>query len=292
MIITQLQGGFGNQLFQYAAACSLSKKHHVNVLCDAFWFKNEHEFSRHYMLDKLFKNHKFLSQNKSKLLHNTHPSLIHKLMKRILFYDLNYFYEYSIAFNNEFFKLPRNTYLEGNFQSYKYHQYLDKAFFAEITEGITLRTDAKEALQKIQALSGIAVHVRRGDYAKNAHTNSIHGTLEMSYYFEAMRYFESKFENPVFFIFSDDVEYIKAQFNQNEKCVFLTNPGSFSDMEEFYLMTNCSHHIIANSSFSWWAAYLRGKKCVNEVVCPQHWFRNAPKGFVYEDLIPQNWIKI
>ena len=141
----------------------------------------------------------------------------------------------------------------------------------------------------MNAASSVSVHVRRGDYVNDPKTNAYHGTCSLDYYKKAVEIIRNKVKDPVFFIFSDDAEWVKKNFNIDEQQVLVSEPEKLSLTEELKLMASCRHSVVANSSFSWWGAWLNNN---NEkmVIAPQKWF--ADPLIDTSDLIPSAWIRI
>lgn len=146
----------------------------------------------------------------------------------------------------------------------------------------------QEFLERNKNKTTIGVHVRRGDYVFNGVTNKVHGVLSLQYYYEAMNYLNDKFEQPVFFLFSDDLDWCCKNMNHsnfNLQFIDFTNHA----IEDFYLLQHCKHNIIANSSFSWWTAYLN-QNPNKIIISPKKWLNGEAKNMA--DLIPNNWLRI
>jgi hypothetical protein len=146
-----------------------------------------------------------------------------------------------------------------------------------------------ELLEEIRSRCAVAVHVRRGDYVRNARTNEFHGLCTPEYYQAAAKYVVDRIDEPTFLVFSDEPEWVQANLKLGRPTIYVTHDGNCAPHHDMWLMSQCSHHIIANSSFSWWGAWL----CRNEkkmVVAPKRWFRD-PKVNT-SDLIPECWITI
>lgn len=288
MVIVYIQGGLGNQLFQYAAALSLANHLNTKVILDTTWFSISKGVTREFELPKLFNNLEILSPGKARLFGNTPSSVIRKLRKKMLFGTIDYYNETGVAFSERFFDLKNTVYLEGNFQSFKYHRYLPDNFMDMI---LSYKGDNsfKEKENKITAAKFVSIHIRRGDYVLDPKTQQLHGTIPMEYYYKAIEMFSRQDPGLNFMVFSDDKEFAMKNFKDMPNLTVVTDTN-LSSIEELVLMAKCHHQIIANSSFSWWAAYLN-KNAQKKVVCPAQWFNNPPKGFSFDDLIPQNWIK-
>jgi hypothetical protein len=139
----------------------------------------------------------------------------------------------------------------------------------------------------------ISIHIRRGDYVQNKKTGKHHGNCSSEYYKNALDEILSKLskgqrENVRLFIFSDDIEWARKNLSFACPSVFVSNPAT-PDYEELVLMSKCSHHIIANSSFSWWGAWLDSNP-QKIVIAPAKWFNTRQS--LYKDIVPSSWIKI
>jgi len=136
-------------------------------------------------------------------------------------------------------------------------------------------------------VNAVSLHVRRGDYVLDKLTNTVHGVCDIDYYTEAIGRMTAAISDPRFYIFSDDMEWAKTNLSINRFPVAYIDHNASADYEDIRLMYSCKHHIIANSSFSWWGAWLNnygGKK----VIAPKKWFRSLTN----DDLIPDGWLTI
>ena len=139
-------------------------------------------------------------------------------------------------------------------------------------------------LKQIKESNAVSLHVRRGDYL----LHDVHNTDKLEYYTKAMTYLESKVDNPTYFMFSDDIEWVKQNFRSQHKMIFVDFNDAKTNYEDIKLMSNCKHNIIANSSFSWWSAWLNTNP--NKIVtAPQVWFNGDM--YDYTDLVPKSWIR-
>lgn len=137
--------------------------------------------------------------------------------------------------------------------------------------------------------NAVSVHMRRGDFVSNPKSNAVHGVCPPEYYRAAIRTMAGQVEKPCFYIFSDDIAWAKDQLKLDFPCQSVehnTGAESYNDMR---LMSRCRHHIIANSSFSWWGAWLSDYPS-KIVIAPRQWFLNAPHDV--SDLIPHGWIRM
>ena len=273
MIIVQLIGGLGNQMFQYAAAkaLSLEKKQPLVIDSSSFTTYKLHQFGlHHFALDLRF--HGFLSKIIVK---------INKLFKNFAVYN-----EDKFSFNPSFLSQKESTiYLKGYFQSELYFKKYSAEIRSDFQITAPLKDRTNELLHKMKLENAVSIHIRRGDYLHH----EIHNTNKTEYYKLAMQYIESNVSNPVYYLFSDDMHWVKANFKTNFKTHFVDFNDASSNYEDLKLMSSCKHNIIANSSFSWWSAWLN----VNPnkiVVAPQKWFNDTSMD--YSDVLPESWIKL
>ena len=133
----------------------------------------------------------------------------------------------------------------------------------------------------------MAIHVRRGDYVSNVKSFDFHGICEVTYYKNAIEQLNAKLDNPTYFIFSDDVQWVRNNFNFISNYTLVSDNAEQNNFEDFRLMRFCKHQIIANSTFSWWAAWLSDNP--KSVIAPSKWFgpNNADK--LTKDLFPEEW---
>ena len=137
--------------------------------------------------------------------------------------------------------------------------------------------------------NSISLHVRRADYVTNPQANQFHGVSSMEYYNKAIHKIKSIISEPHFFIFSDDITWAKQNMIIDCPTTFVSHNGPDKNYDDLRLMSFCKHHIIANSSFSWWGAWLAMNK--NKVViAPTRWFNSPDRNT--KDVIPENWFSI
>lgn len=185
---------------------------------------------------------------------------------------------------------PDNSYIKGNFQSERYFEFISSVIREEFEFKINLNAENINWKSKILNSNAISIHVRRGDYISLIQNQNKFSATSINYYEEAINYIKSKITNPVFFIFSDDINWAKQNIITNTETYFVDNNNtpqtSYIDMQ---LMSLCKHNIITNSTFSWWAAWLNNN--TNKIIiAPQQWF--ADISINSQDIIPQEWIKL
>lgn len=285
MIITRIYGGLGNQLFQYAAARALAAQHNTVVKLDPTAFADYR--LRKFELD--FFNAKYEIATHQLIEAHKATNRIQRLKARMLPTRLKRFYKQPFfRFDPAFFSLRPPVYLQGYFQSEKFFAPAGHIIRKELTFKKPFSNEIENRAANLRKENSVAVHVRRGDYA-NAETLRVHGVLPLSYYRDAMAAIrEKQTGSPRFYLFSDDPQKAARELNFPEENV-ISGRLAHSHFEDFYLMSQCRHNVIANSSFSWWAAWLNPNEN-KVVVAPERWFNEGPKDT--QDLFPQNWLRM
>jgi len=289
MIITKLQGGLGNQIFQYTFGKSLAKKNNTDLKLDlSFYNDKQNNLQRNYSL-KYFntKENIALDKETKKLKKNEWKDGRRSFFHNLFFANKSiYIKEKQFNFDKKILKTTEDIYLDGYWQSEKYFKDIEKIIKKELTLKERLSNRAKEIAKEIKNSNSISIHVRRGDYVKNPRTNSHHGLCSISYYEKSIKKITQQTQNTHFFIFSDDIKWAKKNLKTSSPTTFVEDS---KDHEDLILMSLCKHNIIANSSFSWWGAWLNNNP--NKIIiAPQKWFNDPKRNTV--DLIPKSWIRI
>lgn len=280
MIIVELNGRMGNQMFQYALGLSVSIFRNSKFSLFVDKKKNKFELGC-FVLNKNSKQSNFLINLTFKLNY-----FIYRIFKKYNYSHVNSFFkEESFEYNPFIFSKPFLFY-SGYFQSEKYfknHSNIIRECFKFKENAIVMPIDF---LNNIKNSNSISIHIRRGDYVTCKETNKIHGVLDLEYYYKAIEYISNRVNNPHFFIFSDEPNWVKENFKIDFPFYLSENNSPETDL---YLITNCKHNIVANSSFSWWGAWLNINQ--NKIVCaPENWVQNQK--FNLKDLVPKDWVKI
>lgn len=194
--------------------------------------------------------------------------------------------------NNYFHSLSNNTLIEGYRQSEKYFIDQQEVIREKYIFRPQITNQNFKILTEIINYNSVSVHIRRGDFAGNSVINYVYGLVDKEYYERSILYILRKIDNPVFFFFSDDMGWVKSNFSfltENYITFFINHNMGGNAFEDLRLMSNCKHNLIANSSYSWWGAWLNKNpdKFVTTSVC---WFRN----FLIDtnDLIPNEWVRL
>lgn len=298
MIISRIYAGLGNQLFQYAAGRALAERHGVAFKMDCRWFDLSipGDTPRRYELNGFnvfsqkaspedLKPFPFTQIPKRKLGRSLLPRLQLFLQKKRAYQSLLSYREPHFHFDTSYFDLPRHVYLVGYFQSERYFKPIEEKIRKEFAFTTDPNKENGRLLDQIEAGASISLHVRRGDYALDPRIQKYHGLCPLSYYHEAIRHIEERVENPHFYLFSDDMAWVKEHLPIRHLCTYVEKNQKAPSYEDLRLMSRCRHHILANSSFSWWGAWL-SSRLDKIVIAPKRW-TNVPIDI--SDLIPPSW---
>lgn len=292
MIITRLVGGLGNQMFQYAIGRRLSCMHHVPLKLDISGFKDYTLWT--YRLDHFAIHADIASVPEIEEVKFHSRTGVLRAMGNLVVYSVPY-YQRNIYREPHFFydpnilKCKNDVYLEGYWQSEKYFKNIEHLIRSEFTPVTEPDNPNEKMADEIRSCESVNLHVRRGDYVSNSTTNAYHGTCSLEYYRGAIRIIEKNVINPRFFIFSDDPLWVRDNINTGHPSTIVDFNGPDKDYQDMRLMSLCQHHIIANSSFSWWSAWLSTNP-QKIVIAPKRWF--AAQGIDTTDLLPESWIRL
>lgn len=286
MIISRIIGGLGNQMFQYAVGRALALRRGVPFYVDrrAFLDYKTHAFGLDCFNVDLYDAPKRLLPNPPQ------EGLLQRLFRKYQPSSLKVFAERQFTFDAEVLSLTDNVYLDGYWQSEKYF----KDFADEIRKEFTIKFAPSESsrnwLDLIASNFSVSLHIRRGDYVTNPSASAVHGTCDLSYYERAVGYlYKVTGVSPVLFVFSDDLDWVANNLKLPFEMHLIRDNDAKTNYEDLRLMTACRHHIIANSSFSWWGAWLDGRSD-SITIAPQRWFAgDTPDA---RDLVPERWIRL
>jgi hypothetical protein len=289
MIAVKLQGGLGNQMFQYATARRLALHNNTKLYMDLSGYNNQTEIDtpREYELD-CFNVDKSLISIEDYVLVDWGLGRRSKTKQYLTNIHRRKLWCYSNpeqGFHKEVLDLPNNTYLVGWFQSEKYFADIRDILLQDFAYTHGSDKESRMLSDKISSTDSVSIHVRRGDYVTNSHANKFHGLASMDFYLAATKYIESHIKKPNYFVFSDDPEWCKENLKLNAPTTYVSH--NTSGAEDMRLMRECKHNIIANSSFSWWAAWLN-RNPDKVVVAPKFWFANSHTNGS-TDIIPTTW---
>jgi len=274
-------------MFQYAAGRALSLRLNTELKLDITGFE---DYTLHggYGLNNFALQPEYAMPEEIKLLRGSN-GIRSRIFRRIGLSSPTYIKEKNLAFNPAFYTLNNNSYIDGYWQSEKYFKNYANIIRQDFMYTMPL-SDKNQPIKKlIMSCNSVSVHIRRGDYIANSQANKFHGVCSLDYYKKASQLIAQKLDTPVFFIFSDDISWCKSNLNLDFPTFFIETATPSSPYEDMHLMSLCSHHIIANSTFSWWGAWLNPN--TNKlVIAPKQWFAN-PK-IKNPDILPDNWLSI
>lgn len=289
MLIVKIQGGLGNQLFQYAFASQLAMRSKTGFKLDVtFYEKNP---SRKYELCHFGITGPIASVEEINAFKTPASFGLILLKNKILQKKKRVVTESGLRFNPSYLKPVKSGIINGYWQSEKYFMDIAEKIKTEFTLLYPPTGENLSLLQAIKSGNSISVHVRRGDYDSDSSANQIHGTCSIDYYHKAAELIAQQVQNPIFYIFSDDMAWVRNYLKFKYQVCYVEINDSHTAFEDLRLMQHCHHHIIANSTFSWWGAWLNPKK--NKiVVAPKRWFNDEEMERQATDILPDNWIRL
>jgi len=287
MIVFQALGGLGNQLFQYAAARRLALLNQCSLVVDHHWFDHPRagetprrlELTRFSVAMRLATPYELLrwTPMRSRWARYLKPLMPLKLIR-----------EKGYGVNHNLFSATSNSYLTGFWQSEAYFADIRHQLLKELNPVAPPGPEDLVMMEQILKSDSISVHVRRGDYVTLSSASAYHGLCTLDYYRKAISYISERIDNPSLFIFSDDPEWTRANLQSPIPTYYVDHNSPELAFQDLRLMSLCQHHILANSSFSWWGAWLSNESD-GIVIAPERWYavdRPTP------DLIPSRWIRM
>ena len=265
------QGGLGNQLYEYAYFQFLKKK---------FPYANFYGF----YYKKWLHDHNGLEIDKWFRVELPPTNFIIYFFSVLLYYIARAlkFFRVTPSYINKNWRRDDNALFQvGFWQDANIVKTVEPLQFKELS----LNAYNKTLIEKIESCESISIHVRRGDYMSPANYKLFGNICTTKYYIDSIEYIKKNFKNPVFFIFSNDIDYSRSLFHDEKNVLFVDKNQGADSFFDMYLMAHCKGMILANSSFSSWAAYLnRTSKCI---IAPSKWMNfDSPNVYIDE------WIKI
>lgn len=288
MIIANIIGGLGNQMFQYAAARALSQTRQQPLFLDISDFEDYrlHRFE----LMRIFDCHADIANAPQvrEMLGWRAGRKIRKLLRRPRFGWLSgsrMVVEPHFHYWGGLFDAPDDCYLSGYWQSERYFSDIAQTIRQDFVFKYPLAGENAELSERIAACNAVSLHIRRGDYVTDARTRNVLQPCPLDYYRKSIAFVAEKVPSPCFFIFSDDIAWSSEHLKNDFPCIYVGHNRGGESYRDMQLMSLCRHNIIANSSFSWWGAWLNSNPG-KIVVAPKHWFSNQTDA---RDLIPHEW---
>lgn len=263
-------------MFQYAAGLALSKRLGSRLYLDLGWFDQAMNMSK--VTVRVYELNEFGIKPRRQTYFDRLESFLNP--PRV-------FKEASIDYQEDFRTLSGNIILDGYWQNEKYFKDYSQLISDRFNFIKETGEDVDKLAKKIKNVQAVAVHVRRGDYVTNPSAVELLGVLPQAYYQKAMEIMSSKISAPFFIIFSDDIKWCRQNLKLEHSGYF--NSHNFRSWEDMKLMSLCQYHIIANSSFSWWGAWLSPDRD-KIVIGPAKWFRDSSK--MTSSILPPGWIKL
>lgn len=310
MLIVNLKGGLGNQMFQYATGLDLIRQIEQNK-------KNYHseqirQLKTVFLLDiSGYSDPRVVKSNTPRTFDLKHFNITAQIADfekiQLVKYPTGIWSKICRGLNKKIFRnfyqdyhpqllekhikkmlLGQNVYLDGFFQSEK--NFINSR--SKILEEFELRDEhktntVKNLAEQISLTESVSIHIRRGDYANNSTTKKYHGLCPISYYSTAIKMITDIKKYSNFYIFTDDLNWVKENLKIEQKKIFISGQN-LTSQQELFLMSKCKHNIIANSSFSWWGAWLNQNQ--NKIIiAPEKW---TIKNNNHPNILPKDWIEI
>lgn len=293
MVIVKMMGGLGNQMFQYATARRVAFINNADLKLDTNLFSNHDSKStpRKFILGNFNIVGNVATKKEIecfKKYKRNHIKIFGWFYNRLIADDSIYISEHGYGLNRKVLSLTDNVYLDGWWNTPKYFEDIGHIIRQEFTLRDMQSKEYENIRKEISFCKAVSIHVRRGDYVTNPELTKNYGTCDLNYYNQSIVHIAKKIKNPHFYIFSDDIEWVKKNLKIEHPHTFVSNE-SIKDYEELMLMAKCKHNIIANSTFSWWGAWLNHNK-EKIVVAPKVWFKDT--SFIPTDLVPKSWVRI
>lgn len=292
MIISQILGGLGNQMFQYAAGRALSLAVERPLLLDLRGFES-YGLHQGFEIDRVFVApvRAATAADVRNLLGWRAGKLTRKLLKRVpspLLRGSRLAIEPHFNYWAGLRKLDTPRYLMGYWQSERYFRDYEAALRADFRFRVPLNGVNLETAASMRVCQSVALHVRRGDYVTHAPTAKILNVCSLEYYRKAIAHIAERVSSPHFFVFSDDPQWVREKLEIAFPVDFVVGNHGMQSYIDMQLISLCKHQIIANSTFSWWGAWLNTYPN-KEVVAPREWFRNGTDD---SDLAPPEWVRL
>jgi len=281
-----------NQMFQYVYIKALSLRNNATFCLDISSFKSYklHQYDLEYFnIDKNYCLKSGIPLYERLRSNNKYINFLLVQLKWIC-KRLNNNHSVEKQFNFDLWMTNiKNWYIEWYFQTEKYFIDYEDEIRKDFSFTIPPSSKNQETIDLIDNGNAVSIHIRRWDYVSNTSTNSYHGVCSLDYYHKAIKIITEKVNNPVFFFFSDDMDWVKENLNMVDESYYVDWNNAESNYEDMRLMSHCKHNVIANSSFSWRWAWLNSNPD-KIVIAPSKWFENHKMNDV--DLIPDKRVKI
>lgn len=290
MVISRITSGLGNQLFQYAAARHLALNNKTALYLDLSYYLYEYSTDtvRPFKLEQFSVPYKLLQKSPLEYVSKATKLLPNRSLPPIFLF----LKEKQFHFDDSVVQARANCItLDGFWQSEAYFRDSADTIRRELTLNSIPSPEFEHYRQLIRNTpTPVSIHIRRGDYVSHPEFSKTFGFVGIDYYKQALRELNARHENARLFVFSDDHAWVHQNLALPEDTVFVNNTGTNGDVADMMLMSQCKHHIIANSSFSWWGAWLNPNPD-KLVITPRQWYKQQPT-WNTKDLLPSAWLAL
>ena len=291
MIIVYLKGGLGNQMFQYAVGRHLAHINNTELKMDISAYNYDGPLE--YALGPFNVNTSFAGDEEiAKLKEITaggFEKFVYGLFHKSKMQSKSFVRYNKPDFNPSILRHPDNVYIEGYYNSEKYFIQIEQIIRDEFSFKEAPSGKNKEVADMIAQSNAVSLHIRRGDYVADPTKHTSHGFCGLEYYQRSIEKILGKVDDPTFFVFSDSADWCRENLKIGHNVVYVDHNNMDTCHEDMRLMSLCRHNIIANSTFSWWGAWLNGNPD-KMVFAPKQWFARSDKN--PKDIIPESWIKL
>ena len=292
MVIVKLQGGLGNQMFQYAAGRALAEKHGTTLKLDLTALKDRSRQDivlREFDLDIFTKLHCEIAtkEESEKLTRPFKIDFLNKVVRRLPGTP-THFVETSYAYQEKYESLRSDVYLEGYWQSEKYFKSIENLIRSDFSFDALTVGDNELLKKRIRETDSVCLNVRRGDFVTLS-ANTL-GFVGLEYYHQAIEHIGRSVKKPHYYVFSDEIDWCRENLHFQQEVTFVDHSSAGPKFADYLqLMSSCKHFIIPNSSFAWWAAWL-SENPDKIVISPLKYFANS--AFDSSDIAPPSWIRL
>ncbi|GAB4269500.1 MAG: alpha-1,2-fucosyltransferase [Opitutales bacterium] len=286
-IIVRIMGGLGNQMFQYAFGRYIADKLKVPLKLDLSTFDEPYE-KRPYALD-CFNIKASVASRAEVSEFRRKPNAFTKLFRKCSGVSRGWVREkaeHRFCERMEYVAAP--AYLDGYWQCFEYMKRAKHLIEEDFQLRCPLNSESSAILSDMAESTSVSIHVRRGDYVSNPEFKAVHGVCLLEYYAKAVDLLRDRFGVLNCYVFSDDPDWVREHLDLPVGSTII-DPNEKHPEKDLYLMMGCKHHVIANSYFSWWGAFLGEASEGDCVIAPKQWYAN---GKTSGDLLPEEWVRL
>ena len=294
MIIVKLMGGLGNQMFQYAMGRALSLRTNTELKLNLSWFamRGSGDVSRPYDLSNFNIVENAATAEELKKFKGYEHGVARRVRAFLSrFAPLSWqshIQEKYFHFDPAILTITHDAYLSGYWQSEQYFSDFAETLRKDFTFRKPLAGENERLADDILKHEAVSIHIRRGDYVSDAKNLNFYESCSLEYYYQGLAEISQRYPDLHVYVFSDDIEWAKHNLNISQPITFISHNHGENAFEDMRLMSLCKHNIIANSTFSWWAAWLN-QSPDKIVIAPKRWFVQSRST---DDLIPITWFKL